>query len=196
MARVPDFDALYRDDPDPWRVGTSFYEQRKLDIVLASLTQASYRVAWDPACGTGELAARLAARAAAVVATDASAEAVRLTAARCAELPAVTVGPLRQPAAAGAPDLGFDLIVVAEFAYYLPPPDRSSMWDVLTASTAHDADLAVVHWRHRPHDAHLSGADVNLELAARLTADPRGWSSAVHHEDRDFVLDIFRRGDR
>ncbi len=34
---VPDFEALYVRDPDPWQVGSSWYEQRKLSIVLASL---------------------------------------------------------------------------------------------------------------------------------------------------------------
>ncbi|HYI57876.1 MAG TPA: hypothetical protein VEX66_06885 [Microlunatus sp.] len=36
MVDVPDFDALYRQDPDPWGVASSFYERRKLQIVLAA----------------------------------------------------------------------------------------------------------------------------------------------------------------
>ena len=86
MVNVPDFDTLYRADPDPWQVASSFYEQRKRAVVLASLTRARYRSAWDPGCGTGELAVHLATRADSVLATDISGEAVRLTAARCAEL--------------------------------------------------------------------------------------------------------------
>jgi hypothetical protein len=62
MIDLPDFDALYRDDPDPWQVRSSFYEQRKLDIVLAGLQRPRYRSAWDPACGVGELRTRPTSR--------------------------------------------------------------------------------------------------------------------------------------
>jgi hypothetical protein len=67
---VPDFDAVYRADPDPWRVRSSHYETRKLAIVLACLSRESYRKAWDPGCGVGELAALLASRAVWILATD------------------------------------------------------------------------------------------------------------------------------
>ena len=43
MIKVPDFEALYRRDADPWRVASSFYEQRKLDLVLAVLEPADVR---------------------------------------------------------------------------------------------------------------------------------------------------------
>ncbi|MDN5763764.1 MAG: nodulation S family protein [Microlunatus sp.] len=195
MVEVPDFDALYRSDPDPWQVGSSFYEQRKLGVVLACLTRSVYPLAWDPACGTGELAAGLAGRCDLVLATDASPEAVQLTATRCADL-AVTVAPLRQPSAprwppgvAGPGRLA--LAVVAEFAYYLPAADRSQFWVLLDAIAAPEGEIAVVHWRHQPHDGFLSGADVNAEAVGWLTE--AGWSAAVRHDDRDFVLDVLIR---
>ncbi len=193
MVNVPDFDSLYRDDPDPWQVASSFYEQRKRAVVLASLTRARYRSAWDPGCGTGELAVHLATRADSVLATDISGEAVRLTAARCAELPQVSVGRMRQPCLPGSADGGFDLIVIAEFAYYLPAPDRAEMWRAISNAAAEDAEILVIHWRHLPHDAHLSGFDVNGEAVQALTSEP-GWQTAVRHVDQDFVLDVLRRG--
>jgi SAM-dependent methyltransferase len=193
MVNVPDFDTLYRADPDPWQVASSFYERRKRAVLLASLTRATYASAWDPGCGTGELAAQLANRADAVLATDTSAEAVRLTAARCAELPRVAAERIRQPGLPGPGDLGFDLIVVAEFAYYLTAPDRAEMWRTISAAAAEDAEIVVIHWRHDPHDAHLSGFDVNAEAVRALTSEP-GWRPVVHHDDQDFVLDVLRRG--
>jgi SAM-dependent methyltransferase len=192
MVDVPDFDTLYRGDPDPWQVASSFYEQRKQAVLLASLTRATYGSAWDPGCGTGELAAQLAKRADAVLATDASVEAVRLTAARCAELPQVAAARIRQP---GPPDRGgggFDLIVIAEFAYYLTDTDRAEMWRTVSSAGAPEAEIVVIHWRHRPHDAHLSGFDVNGEAVRALTSE-RGWHPAVRHDDQDFVLDVLRR---
>ena len=62
MVKIPDFDALYEADPDPFHVRSSFYEQRKLGLVLDCLTKPTYAAAWDPACGIGEMAARLAPR--------------------------------------------------------------------------------------------------------------------------------------
>lgn len=189
MIEVPDFDAVYRADPDPWQVTSSFYEQRKQAVVLASLTRPTYASAWDPAAGTGALAARLAERADAVLATDSSVEAVRLSSRRCAGLPNVEVAQLSQPE---RPERdGFDLVVVAEFAYYLSAEARTDMWKVLSDVAAPTAELLAVHWRHRPHDGYLSGADVQAEAADRLTQD--GWRTVVRHDDQDFVLDVLRR---
>lgn len=98
MVNVPDFDTLYRADPDPWQVTSSFYEQRKQAVLLASLTRPTYVSAWDPACGTGELAAGLALRVDSLLATDASPEAVRITTARCAGLSQVTASRSASPA--------------------------------------------------------------------------------------------------
>lgn len=192
MVDVPDFDALYRADPDPWQVAGSFYEQRKQAVLVACLTRWRYTAAWDPGCGTGELAAALTDRADTVLATDASTEAVRITAGRCADLPTVRTAVLRQPA---GPDLpvgadGFDLTVVAEFAYYLTTADRTAFWDVVDTSSAPAAEIVIIHWRHRPHDAYLSGLDVTLEGTGRLTEAGRRWEHRVRHDDQDFVLDI------
>lgn len=189
MIEVPDFDAVYRADPDPWRVSSSFYEQRKLAVVLASLTRPAYVSAWDPAAGTGALAAELSHRAESVLATDGSVEAIRLIGRRCAELPNVEVHQLSQPERPGRD--GFDLVVVAEFAYYLEPAARTDMWKVLSDVTAPTAELLAVHWRHRPHDGYLSGADVQTEAVDRL--GEYGWQTVVRHDDRDFVLDVLRR---
>jgi SAM-dependent methyltransferase len=197
MVDVPDFDALYRSDPDPWQVAESFYERRKQAVLLACLTRPHYGAAWDPGCGTGELAAALAARADAVLATDSSVEAVRLTAGRCAQLTdVVTSAQLRQPARPELPPRaphGFDLTVVAEFAYYLTGADRAAFWDVVDASAAPTAEVVIVHWRHRPHDAYLSGLDVTMEGTHRLTEADHGWEHQVRHDDRDFVLDVLVR---
>lgn len=193
MVDVPDFDALYRAHADPWSVASSFYERRKLQVVLASLTKESYRAAWDPGCGTGELAAQLTGRAEAVLATDASTEAVRLTAARCTELASVAVGRIRQPGVPELPAEGFDLIVVAEFAYYLTAAERTALWSTLAAAAAPTAEIVLVHWRHRPHDGYLSGLDVNLEAVEHLTVRLGDWCTAVRHDDQDFILDVLLR---
>ncbi len=188
---VPDFDAVYRDDPDPWRVRSSFYERRKLEVVLASLSRPTYAAAWDPACGVGELAARLSERVDRVLATDASAEAIRLTRDRAEHLTNVEVAaqalPARPPQGWGP----FTLVLLSEFLYYLPATERSASVAMITSVVADRAELVCLHWRHKPHDAWLSGAEVQVEVGQQLLVD--GWRPLVQHEDRDFVLHSFER---
>jgi hypothetical protein len=190
---VPDFDSVYRADPDPWRVRTSFYERRKLDVVLASLSSPSYAAAWDPAAGVGELVARLSGRVDRVLATDASVEAVRLSRGRCSELTNVEVRaqalPTRPPTGWGP----FDLVVLSEFVYYLSPSERKASLEMLDSVVADRAELVSLHWRHQPHDAWLSGAHVQAEIGQHLI--DHGWRTQVQHEDRDFVLSSFERGE-
>lgn len=187
---IPDFEALYGAESDPWKVRSSFYEQRKLDIVLASLGRPFYRSAWDPACGVGELALRLAGRCTAVLATDLAASAVRITGQRCEHESGVTTAQLALPAAPNTP-ARFDLVVLSEFMYYLDAEARPAALTLIDAVAADDAEVVAVHWRHHPHDGWLSGVEVEDETVQFLR--DRGWSPTVHHDDTGFVLDVLRR---
>lgn len=200
MSQTPDFDALYRSDPDPFAVGSSWYERRKIAVVLASLARREYALAWDAAAGTGHLALELSARCRHVVATDASAVAVASM-----SQPAPTVGSGEAvddpPVRAWAPGTGrltvrqsalpalpaearaADLVIVSEVLYYLPGPARAATVQMLAGL---DAEIVTVHWRHHPEDAHLSGEDCTREVDVALTG--AGYLRAVLHEDRDFVL--------
>lgn len=176
---TPDFDALYRADPDPFRVATSWYEQRKIAVVLAALTRPRYRLAWDVAAGTGHLVAALAARCERLLATDASAVAV----AGWQDLPdhvtaAHSALPDLPPAAHGA-----DLVLVSEVLYYLDADQRAATVRMLAGL---GAEIVAVTWRHHPHDAYASGAQVLAELDTALPA--AGFSVAVRHEEPDFLL--------
>lgn len=188
---VPDFDAIYRADADPWRVRSSFYERRKLEVVLACLAEPTYTAAWDPACGVGELSARLGARADRVLATDASAEAVAISQTRTAEVAGVEVRHQRLPTPPPAGWPRFDLVALSEFFYYLDAGERAASLTMINAAAADRAELISLHWRHKPHDAYLSGADVQLEISAQLQT--MGWQPVLHHEDRAFVLDTHDR---
>jgi hypothetical protein len=182
LTDAADFDALYRRDPDPFGVASSWYERRKEQILLAGLTRSHYRLAWDCATGTGHLARRLAERCDQVLATDASEAAVELAGSETSGARGVRC------AVSALPDVpaecrAADLTVVAEVLYYLPGPARSA---AIGALVDQSGELVAVHWRHHPHDAHLSGAAVTDELGAALTR--RGWTAVVRHEDVDFVL--------
>lgn len=193
MVETPDFDAVYRKDSDPWQVGSSFYEQRKLEILLASLASPSYDLAWDPACGTGELALRLAGRCSRVVANDGSAVATGIARERCAIQPNVVVSTLRMPSDLRTDDPAdkADLVVLSEWLYYLDAKDRTQMLNLLTGAAQTRAEVVAIHWRHRAEDAWLSGEQVQAEIVKRLSES--GWRHALHHDDEDFVMDGLRR---
>lgn len=198
MPDTPDFDAMYRRDPDPFAVRSSWYERRKLAVLLASLSQPSYAAAWDPACGTGDLALALAERCDRVLATDRSERAVQIT--RDLTAAAARVEARRHTLPDQPPGAertrSFDLVLVAEVLYYLPIAARRHTYELLDQVTSHEtpAEVVAVHWRHHPHDGHLSGAEVTDELGAALCL--QGWTRLVRHEDPDFVLASWARGPR
>jgi hypothetical protein len=209
MTRTPDFDALYSSDPDPFAVGSSWYEQRKIAVVLACLARPEYDAGWDAAAGTGHLAAGLASRCRRVLATDASGVAVAALTAGPPPGPtsATEAGPPTVPAPPGTPPVlpahvtvqrsalpevpaaarGVDLVVVSEVLYYLPDRERAATLRMLAGL---GAEVVAVHWRHHPGDAFLSGADTHRELDRALTS--AGLVRAVWHDDTDFVLTTHR----
>jgi len=193
VVNVPDFEALYQADADPWQVQSSFYEARKLDLVLACLSRPTYAAAWDPSCGVGELAARLASRADRVLASDASAQAVQLTRRRCRSAANVTALHLALPDPPPA-DVGpFDLIVLSEFVYYLTDAQRAMALSAVREMMAERAEVVAVHWRHHPSDAYLSGELVQDEIVTQFKE--WGGQHVIQHDDREFIIDVIDWGD-
>lgn len=182
-----EFESRYQQQSDPFGVGTRWYERRKQQVLLSSLGRERYRLAWDAACGTGHLAQALAARCDRVLATDAAPTAVELSRSLTCRQPgvdcAVSALPARPESARGA-----DLTVAAEILYYLPDDLRA---ETVSALAAQVGELATVHWRHHPHDAHLSGAAVTEELDSALARSE--WERTVWHDDTDFVIGVWTR---
>lgn len=182
--RGPDFEALYRADADPFDVAGSWYERRKQAAALALLPRERYRLAWDAAAGTGQLAAALGERADRVVASDAAAAAVELLAGRGLEacrsaLPAV-------PAAAR----GADLIVLAEVLYYLDPTGQAAAIEAAAAAAAPEADLVAIHWRRDGADLATSGEDATRRLDETLAG--REWTLVARLDDEAFAIRCWR----
>jgi hypothetical protein len=184
MVRPPDFEALYAADPDPWEVRDSWYERRKEAVVLALLSRESYERAWDAASGTGSLARALAGRCGHVTASDASPRAVALTGRLVSGLPNVTAVVSRLPEVPPLADAP-DLVVLSEVLYYLPDEERARSLDAVATAAASSAEVVVVHWRHHPDDAFLSGAAATEEADTRLRGG--GWERHTWHDDPDFV---------
>lgn len=131
------FDALYRDAPqnDPWAstLPQYQYQRRKYDALVRLLPQRRFRRALDLGCGLGLLTERLARCAQEVIGIDVSSVAIHCAAERARELNNVQ---LRQgDITALAADLNgkFDLVVVADTIYYLPPPIHDGLLKQLAA---------------------------------------------------------------
>lgn len=185
------FDRLYQRDADPWQVHTRWYEQRKQALLLASLPHRRYARALETACGTGALTAALASRCDELLAIDASDTAVRITRrhlARCSPMASVRV--IHRALPAGWPAGAFDLIVVSEWAYYLPEADLRALARACHASLAEAGCLVACHWRADfPDRRH--GTDA---IHALLGGAP-GWTRLAHHEEEDFLLDVWSPSD-
>jgi SAM-dependent methyltransferase len=120
------FDRLYADAPrnDPWAASVPKYQyqSRKYDALLRLLPQQSYRRALDLGCGLGLFTERLARCADQVLGIDISAVAIECAARRNRALTNVQMHQGDILALGAELDGGFDLVVVADTLYYLPPP--------------------------------------------------------------------------
>jgi SAM-dependent methyltransferase len=176
------FDALYEEAEDPWGLGDRFYEQRKREILLSALPRRSFARAFEPGCATGELTVRLAERCAEVVAWDAASVAVQRLRRRAPRHVRVDTGTIP----AQWPEGTFDLIVLSEVGYYALEP--AALARRVRGSLTGDGVVVACHWRHPAADHPVSGELVHRALSEGLRT---GAHHAVHHEERDFLLDVW-----
>ena len=177
------FEEMYSAAPDPWSLAARWYEQRKYDVTLASLTRPRYRRAFEPGCSVGVLTQRLAARCDELLATDVTPAAVDAASQRLAGDPSVQIRTLAVPQE--WPDGSFDLIVISEIGYYLSVADLRRLVDRCVESLDRDGELVVVHWRHEVADYPRAGDEVQQAFRS----DERLAVLAEHREE-DFGLDL------
>jgi hypothetical protein len=176
---------MYASGDDPWRIGSGFYEQRKRQILLSCLPRPRYDHGFEPGCAAGELSVLLAERCNQLLAADVAARAVQLTAERLAGRSEARVQQLIVPQQWPA-DERFDLVVLSEFGYYLPPP----AWEQLVARTSQsltgDWTVLACHWR-RPFPKRLMETEaMHAELGRQLPG-----RHVLTLVDEDFQLDVF-----
>jgi hypothetical protein len=183
------FDALFRDDPDPWRFKSRWYEIRKRAVTLACLPAARYLSGYEPGCANAELSAALATRCDRLLCSDGSAVAVHAARNRLHDLPHTEVRQLWVPDE--WPDDAFDLIVLSEFVYYLKAAQLDALVACLLRSLALNGTVLACHWRHHIAGCEWRGDDVHGALTQAL---PLPHLSA--HVEADFRLDVWSRDAR
>lgn len=181
------FQRMYAHSADPWGFRTRWYERRKRDLTLASLTRPRYARAFEPGCSVGALTALLAGRCDALVASDVSESAVAAAAAAVGDAEHVEVRRMRVPHE--WPDGSFDLVVLSEVGYYLDPGDLDDLAHRAVASLDEGGALLACHWRHPVADYPTTGDVVHDVLRARPALVP-----AVAHVEEDFRLDMWTKG--
>ncbi|MDG4664850.1 SAM-dependent methyltransferase [Mycobacterium sp. 236(2023)] len=176
------FDAMFSEGrDDPWHFDDSVYETRRHDLVMACLGRQRYSRVIDIGCATGQLAARLAARADAVTGIDASAPALAVAAARTPD-----VRWLRGTVPADLPRETFDLIVLSEVTYFLDGPDLLSTLRRVRQALAPDGEIVLANWRRPTDDIPLDGPTTHRQAAAVLDLPVR-----ARYEDADLLIEVW-----
>lgn len=178
------FDTVWAEGDDPFGYRTRWYEQRKRDLLLATLPRHAMGRGWEIGCANGESTRRLAARCTSLLATDLHPQAVRAARQACTGLADVEVACMEHPRQ--WPDGRFDLVVVGEMGYYLDDDALRRFAARLMDSLAPGAVLLACHWRH-PFEGRLSSTDA---VHAALAAIP-GLQSIARYADADFILDVW-----
>ena len=182
------FAGLYADDVDPWRFATSAYERDKYAATLAALPRARYAAALEIGCSIGVFTWQLAEHCDALLALDVVPAVLDEARAACADRPQVTV---RQGTVPGDwPEGRFDLIVIAEVAYYLDRADLMRLAGRVRDALLPGGDIVLVHWLGET-DYPLSGD----EAAEGLIAAWDGFAAPLHGKrDAQYRLDVLRAG--
>ena len=173
------FESMFAASDDPWGFRTRWYEARKRSLTLACLPEPFYQSGYEPGCANGELAAALATRCARLRVSDGIETAVQLSKARLAGFAHVDV------AREWLPD-EWPNEVLSEFCFYLNEATIASIAARAAACLTSNGTLLACHWRHPVDGFALHGDEVHAILSDQLRL-PR----LVHHEERDFVLDVW-----
>jgi protein-L-isoaspartate O-methyltransferase len=170
-----DFDRIYDEDPDPWKLESSPYERHKHAATLAALRGGPYHRALEIGCASGVFTARLATRCTNVVAIDFSRRALAMAKRRLASVDNVEVrlGSFPEDAPAGP----WSIVVCSEVLYYLDAPALEAAIAWLAEQLTGGASVVAVHWRGSAVTEPLRGDDVHdrmrLDLARWHTHDAR-----------------------
>lgn len=185
------FDDLYKHSDDPWNLRNGWYERRKRSLTLAALPRERYRNAFEPGCANGELTAELATRCDTLLAVDLHERAVRAARERVAHAPQVRVEQCAVPREWPTQSGPFDLIVVSELAYYLDDNELDMLAARIADTLSSDGTLLACHWRWPFAEALQETTKVHALLDTRC-----GLTRLVHHEEADFIIDVWSRDAR
>ncbi|WP_338403778.1 bifunctional PIG-L family deacetylase/class I SAM-dependent methyltransferase [Cellulosimicrobium arenosum] len=178
------FDRFYTGRADPWGFESRWYEERKREVLLATLPRPRFRAALEIGCSTGVLTVAIETRADRVVGVDIADAPLEIARRRVGS----GVKLLRLDTPDQWPEGRFDLVVLSEVLYYYGREDLDRALDRAVGSLTDDGVLVACHWRHEVPEYPLGGDEAQGRVVARPELEV-----VVHHEEEDFVLDVLAR---
>lgn len=136
------FEAMFRQDADPWDYARSPFEAFKRGVLLRACGGRLFGRGLELACANGETSRALARRCLRLLALDASPTVVAEARRRVAN-PRLTFVVARLPDE--TPSGPFDLIVASELLYYMPRGTMDELLDRLVAALAPGGRMVVLH---------------------------------------------------
>lgn len=153
------FEALYRENPDPWQFATSEYEAQKYATTLNALPRARYESAFEIGGSIGIFTEQLANRCDYLLSVDVSNIAQEQAKKRCQHLDWVEFKIMSVPDE--FPDDSFDAIVLSEVGYYWCWDDFYKAQNLILDRLKPQGHLAIVHWIVDARVLPLTGDEVH-----------------------------------
>lgn len=181
------FEALYKEEGDPWHFETSAYEAAKYARTLEMLPHARFGSGLEIGCANGVLTAQLGPRFASLLAVDVSDTALTAARMRCADQAHIRFEKRQLPKE--EPVGCFDFILLSEMVYYLDRTDVQRLAAYLGRATRSGSHLLLIHWIGET-DYPLSGDEAVTVLAAELGGSVQEVFAERHDQYR---LDLWQR---
>ncbi|MCB8878329.1 class I SAM-dependent DNA methyltransferase [Acidisoma silvae] len=138
------FDALYTRDADPWDFRTSDYEKKKYAATIAMIGDRRYARSLEVGCSIGVLSAYLAPVCDAFLGVDISEIPLAAARATCSAFPNARFTCMATPG--DWPEGQFDLIVLSEVLYFLPPDAVNIMAARVEKSLVRGGRVILANW--------------------------------------------------
>jgi hypothetical protein len=180
------FDALYRENNDPWRYETSEYEAQKYAATIAALPKERYRNAFEIGGSIGVLSELLAKRCDSLLSVDVSEIAQSQAIARCQNLSNIRFQIMQVPLA--YPDEMFDLTLLSEVGYYLSWEDLKKTQQLILDHLEVGGHLLLVHWTPVAPSYPLTGDEVHNSFLKL-----NGLQHLKGLREEQYRLDLFER---
>lgn len=181
------FEAVYKDEADPWNFETSEYEKAKYASTVAALPTAVYQRALEIGCSIGVLTAQLAPRCAEIQAVDIAPRPLEVARQRLKHQTHVWFRQMQVPQE--FPVGRFDLIVVSEVGYYWNYTDLRRSIDCIREALLPGGTLVLVHYTPYVPDYPLTGDEVHDAFTLQLTD-----AYLVHARRTDrYRLDVWKK---
>ncbi|NJM59343.1 MAG: methyltransferase domain-containing protein [Oscillatoriales cyanobacterium RU_3_3] len=193
------FDETYRNNPDPWKYRSSFYETSKFRTTIRCLPKVRFKNAFEIGCAIGVLTQKLASKCDRLLSVDYSEVGLEEARKRCHNLPQVRFEQMQIPQ--HFPTENFDFILFSEVGYYLTMDNFLITKQKIIERLLPGGYLLMVHFRYSAENFILNGDlvhDTFIQDSARFLqhlGDPRkksfGIDLAGHH--KRYRMDLFQR---